>query len=441
MVTVAPRPMILPILLAFSFNLAHGADWPQWRGPNRDGVWSETGIIDRFSEGQLKPVWRSPVASGYTGPTVAEGRIYVMDRSTDPKQVERIQCFDQQTGASLWSYTYDAIYRNVGYGAGPRASVTIHKDRAYALGAMGHIHCLDAAKGNILWSNDLFESYSIDLPIWGIAASPLIYDDLIILQIGGTPDACIIALDRATGQERWRALSDKASYAAPILTQQAGKTVLIVWTGDSVAGLNPTTGALHWQHPHPPKRMIIGVATPVAIDNHVLVTSFYDGALLLELATDRLAISKVWHRVGENERDTDGIHSTISTPLWLGDHIYGIDSYGMLRCLRADTGDRVWADRTAVRLARWSTAHLIPQRGTDRIWILNEEGELLLARLSPQGFEVISRTHIIEPTTDQLNRRGGVTWSHPAFSNGHIYLRNGKELIAIDLRKSIDPKQ
>ena len=101
----------------------------------------------------------------------------------------------------------------------------------------------------------------------------------------------------------------------------------------------------------------------------------------------------------------DGIHSTISTPLWLGDHIYGIDSYGMLRCLRADTGDRVWADSTAVRLARWSTAHLIPQRGTDRIWILNEEGELLLARLSPQGFEVISRTHIIEPTTDQLNRR------------------------------------
>ena len=95
MVTEAPRPMILPILLAFSFNLAHGADWPQWRGPNRDGVWSETGIIDRFSEGQLKPVWRSPVASGYTGPTVAEGRIYVMDRSTDPKQVERIQCFDQ----------------------------------------------------------------------------------------------------------------------------------------------------------------------------------------------------------------------------------------------------------------------------------------------------------------------------------------------------------
>ena len=191
--------------------------------------------------------------------------------------------------------------------------------------------------------------------------------------------------------------------------------------------------------------MVIGVATPVVRNNHVLVTSFFDGALLLELATDRLTVSKVWHRVGENEHNTDGIHSTISTPLWLGDHIYGIDSYGMLRCLRADTGDRVWADSTAVRAARWSTAHLIPQSDPQgdppcgphggRIWILNEEGELILSKLSPQGFEVLSRASVIEPTRDQLNRRGGVTWSHPAFAGGHIYLRNGNELLAIDLRK------
>lgn len=212
--------LTLPILL-FSFGIAHGADWPQWRGPNRDGVWSETGIVDRFTEEQLEPAWRASLANGYTGPTVSQGRVYVMDRVTDPKQVERIQCFDQQTGASLWSYTYDATYRNVGYGAGPRASVTIHEGWAYTLGSMGHIHCLDAAEGRVLWSRNLFDAYSIDLPIWGIAAAPLIYDDLVILQIGGTPDACVLALDRATGQERWRALSDKASYAAPILTQQA----------------------------------------------------------------------------------------------------------------------------------------------------------------------------------------------------------------------------
>lgn len=162
--------LTLPILL-FSFGIAHGADWPQWRGPNRDGVWSETGIVDRFTEEQLEPAWRASLANGYTGPTVSQGRVYVMDRVTDPKQVERIQCFDQQTGASLWSYTYDATYRNVGYGAGPRASVTIHEGWAYTLGSMGHIHCLDAAEGRVLWSRNLFDAYSIDLPIWGIAAA------------------------------------------------------------------------------------------------------------------------------------------------------------------------------------------------------------------------------------------------------------------------------
>ncbi len=278
-----------------------------------------------------------------------------------------------------------------------------------------------ADQSNVLWSHDLFEAYAIDLPIWGIAAAPLIHNDLVILQIGGTPDACVIALDRMSGEERWRALSDKASYAAPVVTQQAGHPVLIVWTGDSVAGLDPVTGTVYWRHPFPPKEMVIGVATPVVKHNRVLVTSFFDGALFLELATDRLAVSKVWHRIGQNEHNTDGIHSTISTPLWLGDHIYGIDSYGMLRCLRADTGDRVWADSTAVRKARWSTAHLTPQG--DRVWILNEEGELLLTTLDPHGFEVLSRANVIEPTRDQLNRRGGVTWSHPAFAGGHIYLR------------------
>ena len=131
-----------------------GDDWPQWRGPTRDGVWKETGLVEKFSAPRLPLRWRAPIGSGYSGPTVAEGRVYVTDLQTDPSSVERVHCFDWQTGRNLWNFTYDCTYKNVGYMAGPRASVSIDDGRAYALGTMGHLHCLDAATGKLLWKKD-----------------------------------------------------------------------------------------------------------------------------------------------------------------------------------------------------------------------------------------------------------------------------------------------
>ena len=128
-----------------------GDEWPQWRGPTRDGVWKETGVIQRFSVPQIPILWRAAIGSGYSGPTVAEGRVYVTDLQTYPRMAESVHCFDWQTGHSLWSFTYDCTYKNVGYMAGPRASVSINDGRAYALGTMGHLHCLDAATGKLLW--------------------------------------------------------------------------------------------------------------------------------------------------------------------------------------------------------------------------------------------------------------------------------------------------
>ena len=186
-------------------------DWPQWRGPQRDGEWRETGIVSRFSSDQLPLRWRVPVGSGYSGPTVAKGRVYVTDRLLDPQR-ERVLCFDMETGKELWKVTYDCPYKGIGYQAGPRASVSIEDGRAYALGAMGHFHCLDAARGTVIWKKDLNAEFSIDMPIWGIAASPLIYEDRILLQIGGEK-ACVVALQKSSGETLWTALSDdRASY-------------------------------------------------------------------------------------------------------------------------------------------------------------------------------------------------------------------------------------
>lgn len=411
-------------------SLVAADDWPQWRGPQRDGVWRETGIVESFEEKQLQPRWRVEVGAGYSGPTVAEGRVFLTDRLVEPKQVERVLCFDAKTGAKIWSHTYDCRY-TISYTAGPRASVTIDDGRAYALGAMGHLHVFDAGSGALLWKKDLNEAYDIQMPIWGIAASPLVYEDLLILHIGGSDGACMVALDKKDGEEKWRALRERASYSAPVLVKQAGQDVLLCWTGDSLSGLNPKTGDVHWRHPFPPSRMPIGIATPIVHDDHVFVTSFYDGSLMVKLSQDRPAAEKLWDRCGPNERNTDALQSIIATPIMLGEHIYGVDSYGELRCLEMKSGDRVWEDVTATPKARWSNIHMV--RNGKHMWMFNERGELIIGQLSPRGFHEIDRAKLIEPTRNQLGQRGGVCWSHPAFANRHIFARNDKELVCVDL--------
>jgi outer membrane protein assembly factor BamB len=179
--------------------------------------------------------------------------------------------------------------------------------------------------------------------------------------------------------------------------------------------------------------MPIGVATPVISGNLLFVSSFYDGSLLLRLEQDRLGVQQVWRRRGESERNTDALHCMISTPVFDGDYIYGVDSYGELRCLDARDGERIWEDQTATPRARWSNIHMV--RTGDRHWMFNERGELVLGRLSPRGFTEISRTSVIEPTLPQLRQRKGVCWSHPAFADGHIFARNDRELICTSLEK------
>lgn len=425
----------LVVLIACLFSIAitpvHGDDWPQWRGVNRDGIWRETGVVDKFSGPELPIKWRVAIGAGYSGPTVAAGRVYVTDRLTKPKQIERIHCLDEQTGKTVWMHEYDCIYK-VGYPAGPRANVTIDSGRAYALGAMGHFFCYDAASGKILWQHDLNEEYSIRMPIWGISASPLVEGNLVIVQIGGK-EACLVAFDKVTGKEVWKALEDNASYAAPIMVEQAGRRVMVCLTGDNVVGLNAATGDVYWKHSFPPNRMVITISTPIIDRERLFITSFYDGSLMLRLPSDKLSVEQVWRRQGRSERDTDALHSIMATPLLKGAYLYGVDSYGELRCLHAETGDRVWEDTTATPRARWSNIHMV--ENGENIWMFNERGELLITRLSPKGFEEISRTKLIEPTRDQLNERGGVCWSHPAFANRTVFARNDVEIVAASLAK------
>lgn len=418
------------LLLAFVCFLitaqrSHAEDWPQWRGPGRDGVWKETGIIDKFRSDRIKLRWSVPIGGGYSGPTVVGDRLYVMDRQIKPKEVERILCFDRNTGKMIWEYAYDCVYK-FGYKAGPRGSVAIDDDRAYALGAMGHLHCLDITNGKEIWKKDLKAEYNAKIPTWGVSTSPLVDGDWVIVQIGGANGACVASFDKKSGKERWKALRDRPSYSSPIIIKQAGSRVLVCWTAKRVAGLDPASGRIIWSHPFGGAPFI---ATPVVNGDLLFISSFYKGSLMLKLNTDEPRVEEVWRRKGKNERNTDSLHSLISTPCLQGDHIYGFDSYGEFRCLVARTGDRVWEDQTVVPKGRWKMAHIISNG--ERAWLFSDLGELIITRLSPDGFKEISRAKLISPTAIAGGRK--VCWAHPAFAYRHIFVRNDRVLVSASL--------
>ena len=417
---------------ALPFSAARADDWPQWRGPKRDGVWRESGIVETLTDAKL--LWSAPISGGYSGPVVADGRVYVSDRIVRPTQMERVHCFDARTGKKVWDFWYDCPYVDVGYDAGPRATMLIDAGRAYSLGAMGDLYCFDAATGRVVFLRDFDKEFDVRMPNWGIAASPIVDGDLLICQIGGAGDACFVALDKKSGEERWRALTDEASYSSPVLIQQAGRRVLVGWTGDRVVGLDPQSGAEHWGVDFPHVKWIRNTASPVVEGERLFFSALFQGSLMLRAPRGSLTIEELWRRRGASEKqgETDALHTSISTSMAWGGLIYGVDSYGELRCLDAASGDRLWESLEATPSARWSNIFFV--RNGDRWWLLNELGELILCRLDAKGFHEVDRLRLLAPTGRMLpKRRGGVVWSHPAFANRHVYARSDEELVCARL--------
>lgn len=432
------HPGILKLLLTLSLagglaGVLRADDWPQWRGPQRDGVWRETGIVEKFAAAELRPVWSASIGPGYSGPTVAGDSVFLTDRVTAPEQQERVLCFERRTGRPRWVHAYPCVYRDVDYALGPRAAVTVTGGRAFSLGTMGHAHGFDAASGRVLWARDLVADYSAAVNTWGVTAAPLVAGDLVIFQIGGRPGACLVALEAQTGRERWRALEGQASYSAPRLIRHAGREVVLAWTADWLACLEPATGAVHWKVPYQRARMILNVPDPVLDETgrHIFLSAFYDGAALYELGPDLGAPRQIWKRAGASERKTDALHSIIMTPFIREGHVYGLDSYGEMRCLSLATGDRVWEDTTLLANGRWATAHFV-QHG-DRTWITTEKGEIVIARLTPRGFERVSSAQFLAPETALRGRNHPIAWSHPAYAHRSLFARNDSQLICLSL--------
>jgi outer membrane protein assembly factor BamB len=289
---------------------------------------------------------------------------------------------------------------------------------------MGHLRTLDAATGRPIWTKDLVQDLGARVPGWGIAGAPWAEGKLLIVPVGAK-GAALVAFDRATGAEAWRALDDPLGYSAPIAFDAGGARQLIWWSTRAVNSLDPATGRLLWREEFR-SRADLPTATPVLHGDILFVSTFFSGAIALRLDAARPAASVLYRSSKDSEMETDLVHCMISTPLFREDHLYAVDSYGEFRCIEAATGKRVWETLAPTGKARWSNAHLVPNG--DVTFIFNERGELVIADLSPAGYREIDRARIIEPTVGSQGLRP-VTWSHPAFAGRSIFARNDKELI------------
>ncbi len=410
-------------------------DWPQWMGPTRDNVWHESGIIKKFPEGGPKVLWRTPVAGGYAGPAVAGGRVFVTDYVTSENVKvdnfdrseftgkERVQCLEEATGKQIWQHEYPVKY-SISYPSGPRCTPNVDGDRVYTLGAEGHLFCFNVESGKIIWSKDIKKEYNTKAAIWGYAGHPLIDGDKLLTLAGGE-GSHVVALNKMTGEEIWRNGTDPdRGYSPPTIIEHAGVRQLLLLRTNAVSSINPDDGTEYWSIPYKASNSSI-IMSPVVSGNYLYVAGYNNQSVLIELSPDKPAAKEVW-------RGKKNIICPINVqPFLIDDVLYGFDQKGVMRAIRLPDAEKLWETTDVIggRPKGSETAFLV--RHEDHFWMFNELGELIIAKLSPEGYEEIDRAKVIEPSNLAFGR--DVVWSMPAFANKRAYIRNDNEIICVDL--------
>ncbi|MEI7436002.1 MAG: PQQ-binding-like beta-propeller repeat protein [bacterium] len=421
---------------------AKGNDWPQWMGgPQYSGVWSEDGILPRFPASGLAVKWRTPIGPGYSGPSVANGYVFVMDRKkSDPiNSTERVLCLDAANGKIRWEYTYPCKYAGVGYDSGPRVTPAVADGKVFTLGVMGDMNCLDASNGKVVWQKNLPRDYQAKGPKWGFATQPLVDSTRLYSLVGGQGHA-VVAFDAATGKELWRALSSsEPGYSAPIIRTINGRRQLVVRHSDGLAGLTLDTGEVIWSAAFPTK-VGMAICTPAVFDDRICISGQWEGTAMFRVLPGNKDAVLLWslNAGGAPEKvfRTEGFNSAMSTVLFDGSQVYGVSLFGELCGLDAATGRRIW---TSLALTgetepkdKWFTAFMVPNN--KRCFIFTEKGDLQIARLSAAGYELLDKTHLCDPDMPVGSRK--VIWSHPAFANRCIFVRSNSEMIAFSLAET-----
>ena len=384
----------------------HDAVWTDFRGPQRDGLYTETPIRTDWPAAGLEPLWSRPIGGGYASFVVADGLAFTIEQR---RGEEVVVAYDIDSGAERWTYAWPAHFRETMGGPGPRATPTWHDGRLYALGATGRFVCLDAATGSVVWERDILaDGGAANLP-WAMSGAPLVVDDVVVVQPGGSRGWSVAAYDRLTGDVAWHVLDDVQGYTSPMLATLGGIRQIVVVTAERAAGLRPEDGALLWEYPWTVP-VVPNIAQPLVInDTRLFLSAGYGkGAALVELtpAGDRLAATTVW--------ESNRMKNKFSSSVLIDGYIYGLDE-SILACIDAATGELQWKG------GRYGYGQLLA--AGDHLVVLTERGDLVLVRATPDGHDEVAGFRAIE----------GKTWNVPALAGGRLLVRNARQMAAFDL--------
>jgi len=403
--TVVAMSTLLCLLSAMSF----AADWPQWHGPNRDGVSEETGWSSSWPEGGPKQVWKLSVGVGYSSVAVSNGRVYAMG---NVDKTDTVYCLNANTGAEIWKHSYPCAAEGNGY-PGPASTPTVDGGFVYTMSREGHIHCLNTESGDVVWSKNAVEDYGAKIPNWGLASSPLVLDKIVVLDVG-----IALALDKSTGEliwktkdygEAWTDLKNHpqgGGYSSAIAFDLDGSQMLAVFNATGLVILDPGSGQELMLYPWETE-WNVNAATPIISGDEVFIASGYNvGGALLKISDGKL--TEVW----KSKETRNQLNSSV---LWEG-HLYGFDEKE-LKCLDWKTGGVKWVQKG---LGKGS---LMIADG--KLIALGEKGKLVIAEASPEAFNELASAKVLE----------GLCWTVPVLSNGKIYCLNHEgDLVCVDVK-------
>ena len=381
--------------------------WTNFRGPKRDGNYEATPVLTSWPANGLTALWKQPVGLGYGSFTVADGRAYTIEQR---RGQEVVAAYDVATGRELWTQRWNAAYSpGDDTGDGPRSTPTWDQGRLYALGGSGELRCLDASNGTVIWGKNILSDNQAPNLQWGVAGSPLIVDDKVIVLPGGANNKSVVAYNKMTGAPVWKSLSDQQAYVSPMLVELAGRRQIIIVSASRVLGVVPETGALLWSYPWDTS-MGINVSQPIIVDrNRFFISSGYGkGAALVEVkgTGQSLTATTIWENVNMKNKFNSSV-------LYNG-YVYGLDE-GILTCLDVNTGDRKWKG------GRYGYGQVLVASGN--LIVTSDSGELALVKASPDGYTELARFSALQ----------GKTWNYPAIADGRLLVRNANEMAAYDI--------
>jgi outer membrane protein assembly factor BamB len=375
--------------------------WTDFRGPNRDGRYDETPILTAWPKRGLTRLWKQPVGGGYASFVIAEGRAFTIEQR---RNREVVAAYDINTGRELWTNSWAADFRESMGGDGPRATPTWHEGHLYAQGAEGELRCLEAATGTLVWSKNILADNGASNLNWGMAASPLVVDEKLIVQPGGAGGKSVVAYHKLTGAVVWKALDDKQAYTSPMLVTLGGRRQIITVTAVRAVGLTPEDGALLWEYPWVTEYDVNASQPILTGPNRIFISTGYGhGAAVLELqpAGKTFTARAIWQNTRmKNKFNPSVLHEG---------HIYGLDE-GILACLDVETGQQKWKG------GRYGYGQLLLAGG--HLVVTTETGEVVLVKATPERHQELAQFSAID----------GKTWNVPALAGGRLFVRNTTEM-------------